>query len=104
MNAPSEEQDITETQHWSVSVERNGKRIVTIESNFLSGRQISEEDERIIRLAAQHLNGFVGPDNTAIKPSEPVARIKSGCTIESTDRVRSTQTILTHVPATPVKS
>jgi hypothetical protein len=50
------------TQHWAVTVSRNGEEIVTIESNCLSGRKISEEDEKIIRMAANHLNGFVGPE------------------------------------------
>ena len=48
------------TQHWAVTVERNGEKIVTIESYCLSGREISEEDERVIRMAANHLLGFVG--------------------------------------------
>jgi len=50
------------TDHWSVTVERNGKNIVTIESNCLSGREISEEDERVIRRCACHLLAFIGDE------------------------------------------
>jgi hypothetical protein len=48
------------TDHWSVTVERNGEQIVTIESNCLSGREISPEDEEAIRTAARHLLAFIG--------------------------------------------
>lgn len=46
--------------HWSVTVRRNGEEIVTIESNMLSGRELSSEDEAVIRQAAEHLMAFVG--------------------------------------------
>lgn len=46
--------------HWAVTVERNGERVVTIESNCLSGRDLSPEDQEAIRTAAQHLLSFVG--------------------------------------------
>jgi hypothetical protein len=48
------------TQHWAVTVERNGERIVCIESHCLSGRDLSDEDARVIREAAEHLLAFVG--------------------------------------------
>lgn len=48
------------TQSWAVTVERNGEPVVTIASNCLGGRDLSEEDERVIRLAAQNLLSFVG--------------------------------------------
>jgi hypothetical protein len=48
------------TQHWSVTVERNGENVVTIESNCLSGREIGEEDEKVIRNCAHHLLSFIG--------------------------------------------
>lgn len=48
------------THHWTVTVSRNGEEIVTIETNWLSGREISDEDERVIRLAADNLLGFIG--------------------------------------------
>lgn len=48
------------TQHWSVTVERDGEEIITIESNGLAGREISEEDERVIRVCALHLLSFIG--------------------------------------------
>lgn len=48
------------TQHWAVTVSRNGEDVVTIESNCLSGREISAEDEETIRKAAHHLLSFIG--------------------------------------------
>jgi len=48
------------TQHWSVAVDRNGENVVTIGSDSLSGRELSAEDERVIRTAARHLLAFVG--------------------------------------------
>lgn len=56
------------TQHWSVAVERDGESVVTIASNCLSGRDLGEEDEHVIRLAAQHLLSFVG------QPPVPASR------------------------------
>lgn len=50
------------TEHWAVTVSRNGESIVTLESNCMSGRELNAEDERIIRLAARQLWGFVGPE------------------------------------------
>lgn len=50
-----------ETQHWSVSVDRNGVNLVAIESNSLSGQpEYSEEDRRVIRECAAHLLAFIG--------------------------------------------
>ena len=48
------------TQHWAVMVERNGANVVTIESNFLAGRDLSDEDKRVVELAATHLLSFLG--------------------------------------------
>lgn len=48
------------TQHWSVTVERDGENVVKIESNCLSGREISKEDEKVIRDCAHHLLSFIG--------------------------------------------
>lgn len=48
------------TQHWAVTVCRNGEEIVTIESNCLSGRELSVEDTKIIHRAACNLLGFIG--------------------------------------------
>jgi hypothetical protein len=51
------------TQHWSVTVTRNGEQVVCIESNCLSGKSdISAEDQRIMRVASDHLRGFAGAD------------------------------------------
>jgi hypothetical protein len=43
-----------------VSVYRNGEQVVTIETNCLSGRDISAEDAEVIRMSARHLMAFVG--------------------------------------------
>ena len=50
----------TTAQHWSVTVECDGEHVVTIESSCLSGRELSAEDERIIRMAGRNLLAFVG--------------------------------------------
>jgi hypothetical protein len=49
-----------QTQHWAVSVDRNGENILTIESRCLSGRYLSPEDEATIRDCARQLLAFVG--------------------------------------------
>lgn len=51
---------LTSESHWSVSVERDGENVVTIESNCLSGRDLSEQDRATIRHCAAHLLAFVG--------------------------------------------
>ena len=45
---------------WAVTVERDGEKVVTIETNCLSGREISAEDTQAIRTAAHHLLAFIG--------------------------------------------
>lgn len=48
-------------QHWTVTVEKDGEKILTIESNCLSGKaDLTSEDEQVIRNAAEHLLSFVG--------------------------------------------
>lgn len=48
-------------QHWSVTVEKDGETILTIESNCLSGKaDLTGDDESVIRNAAEHLLSFVG--------------------------------------------
>jgi len=48
-------------QHWSVTVEKDGETILTIESNCLSGKSdLTGDDEAVIRNAAEHLLSFVG--------------------------------------------
>ena len=49
--------------HWCVVVERNGEHVVTIESRMLAGREISDEDEAVIEIAARHLLAFIGCSN-----------------------------------------
>jgi hypothetical protein len=46
---------------FSVTVERNGEKVVTIETGCLSGRDLLPGDDAVIREAAQHLLSFVGP-------------------------------------------
>jgi hypothetical protein len=48
--------------HWAVTVSRNGEQIVTIESNCLSGRDISSKDEATIEDCARHLLAFIGKE------------------------------------------
>lgn len=48
------------TQSWAVTVERNGESVVTLASNCQGGRDLSAEDERVVRLAAEHLLAFIG--------------------------------------------
>jgi hypothetical protein len=48
------------TDHWAVTVWRNGEPVVTIESNSLTGKEIAPEDEECIRSAARHLLSFIG--------------------------------------------
>jgi hypothetical protein len=47
-------------EHIAVTVCRNGDQVVTIETNCLSGREISPEDAEAIRWAARQLLGFIG--------------------------------------------
>lgn len=51
---------MAEREHWAVTVLRSGEEIVTIESNCLSGREITPEDEETIRIAVRHLLAFIG--------------------------------------------
>lgn len=46
--------------HWRVSVETSGELIVSIETEMLAGRDLSEADEDAIRTAAHHLLAFIG--------------------------------------------
>jgi len=52
--------DERKTQHWAVTVERNGQKVVTLSSNHLSGRDLSEQDLDVIRLAGENLLAFAG--------------------------------------------
>ena len=45
---------------WEVTVTRDGESVITIGSNHLAGRDITEDDERAIETAAQHLLSFIG--------------------------------------------
>ena len=57
--APTE--PVTMPSHWSVSVTADGDTLVSIGNDWLSGsRDLTDEDERVIIGAAQHLLSFVG--------------------------------------------
>ena len=45
---------------WAVTVERDGEKVVTIETNCLSGRDLVPGDHEAIRTAAHHLLSFIG--------------------------------------------
>lgn len=59
--------------YFAVTVERNGEKVVTIETSCLSGREISREDEMAIRNAAHILLAFIGD------PEPP--QLEAGCII-----------------------
>ncbi len=51
-----------ETRFWFVTVSRNSEDLVTITDEHTFGRaELSDEDRRVIRLAADRLLSFVGP-------------------------------------------
>ncbi len=61
-------------ESWAVTVERNGDAVVTLASNCLSGRDLIEGDQEIIRTAARNLLGFLGDPSPAHQPdAAPVA-------------------------------
>lgn len=45
---------------WGVSITMNGQDVVTIESNHLSGVEITKAHEDVIRTCAHHLLAFIG--------------------------------------------
>lgn len=47
-------------EHWGVDVRLNGERVLTIESNCLSGRDLSDEELEAVYQCALHLIGFCG--------------------------------------------
>lgn len=47
-------------ENWGVTVYADGVSILSIESNFLSGRHLSDMDEATIAMAASHLLSFLG--------------------------------------------
>jgi hypothetical protein len=84
------------TQHWSVTVERNGEIVVTIESNCLSGRAIGEEDEKIIRNCAHNLLSFIGDGFLQFEPN-PREERKVVASPETVHNRRATSTKLVTV-------
>lgn len=52
---------MSKTNHWAVSVDRNGNNLVVIESNCLSGKpSFTSDEEQCIRDCAAHLLAFIG--------------------------------------------
>jgi hypothetical protein len=51
---------MAKVEHWAVTVEADGETVVAIESHCLSGRELSDADEALIRTAAEHLLSFLG--------------------------------------------
>ncbi len=62
------------TQFWGVSVSRNGDNLLNIETNCLSGRELDEEDYRVIRMAALHLLSFIGESAAVIAAESAMER------------------------------
>lgn len=61
-------------EHWGVTVDTFGEQIVRIETEYLSGREISDVDESTIRRAAEHLLAFIGdPYPAALSPDVATA-------------------------------
>lgn len=61
-------------QHWGVEVRVNGEHVLTMESNCLSGRELSDIDEHAIRTSAQHLLAFVGEESREVKKEREAMR------------------------------
>jgi len=57
--------------HWGVNVEINGERVLSIESNSLSGIENIEEFADTIRTCALHLLAFIGerPTSEIMEPN-----------------------------------
>ena len=56
-------------KHWSVSVTSEGKNLLIIETNSLSGKSnLTKEDEAVIRKAALHLLSFIGEKESDKRP------------------------------------
>ena len=51
-------------EHWGVDVRVNGAQVLTIESNCVYGKQLTDDEEEVIREAARHLLAFVGEQKT----------------------------------------
>ena len=67
-SAPEPNDEASKSDYWSVTVSRGGEPIVTIEPEMLSGREISEQDEKAIREAALNLLAFIGDPAPASAP------------------------------------
>jgi hypothetical protein len=55
-----ERSEMTEPDHWAVTVWRNGIEVVSIGIDSLSGKEIEPADKEAIRNAARNLLAFIG--------------------------------------------
>ena len=51
---------MNENTVWNVVVYVNGEDVLRIGHNSTSGKDLSEEEEDAVRLAAEHLRSFIG--------------------------------------------
>ncbi|AMV30882.1 hypothetical protein VN12_02120 [Pirellula sp. SH-Sr6A] len=56
-------------EHWGCDVRINGKHVLTIESNCVYGRFLTDADEETIREIAENLLAFVGKKKTSAAQS-----------------------------------
>jgi len=63
-------------RHWAVTVSADGEPLVTIETNCLSGRDLTPDDEDVIQWAAHHLLAFIGRDAALRRESPAAAPLK----------------------------
>lgn len=48
------------TKEWSVTVEQNAETLLTISSQHVAGRELSDEQKAVVLTAARHLLAFIG--------------------------------------------
>jgi hypothetical protein len=90
-------------EHWGVDVRLNCERVLTIESNCLSGRDLSDEELEAVYQCALHLIGFCGrtaENNELAQLSHNSGSTKSLClTCKSSDICDSRNYIQTKILA-----
>lgn len=66
---------VSQQKHWAVSVFSDGETVLTIESNCVCGRDLSDDDKQLVRDCAQHLLAFVGEPAGAAVPQEATPQL-----------------------------